>query len=121
MIYESGPYQYIIEAKTSKEAWKQLKTRYRKNTDVIYDEALFSLMNIKADNFKDLNTYLSEFRKHTGKLAEIKEAIPGRIQRAIFRNGLPDYIAPYTFSIYETKRQRNETVDLDKLVSSLID
>ena len=118
---ETGPYQQIKQITVAYTAWAKLEERYGLDTYATLEKALYGIANIRASDYKDLNEYLFEFQKHNNKLAEMNNALLNNIQAAFFKKGLPEYMSPYIFTIYEQARSSGKEIDFDYLTTALID
>lgn len=120
LTMSSWAYQQIKQIATAKEAWAKLKELFGTDSYASIEEALFALTVIRSESYKNLNEYLSDFKKHLSKLDEMNCGLPALVRAAFFRKGLPKHMAPYTFTLYKRFRTLRQEIDLDYVTNALI-
>lgn len=93
-----GPYAQIEIIETAQGAWKKLKELYGTDSFATKEQAFFDLMDLRADQFKDLYQYLAKFREHQNKLNQMGSKLPDDISAITYKRGLPKHLEAFVYT-----------------------
>ena len=112
-------YQQVKSITNIKKCWKILKAIYGENTEAMYNITIKKIIIINLKNYKDLPVYLSAFKKHLSRLQEIDSPLDYKIQRSLYKKGLPTYLRDYMFTLLYQDIKKNKEVNLDYITIQL--
>ena len=115
-----GPYSQVERVPSAQKAWEKLKQLYGTESWATQESTFFTLMDIRADQFKDLSAFLSRFRELENKLSDLGEPLPPGYLTAIYKRAIPRHLDAILYTHIELALSRNQQLDLDELNTALI-